>query len=94
MFRKGTLDFSLEFVQMLQNESFKQRYITLNATNHSWLRQNLLENPRVQNFFAGYMFLCQCIEANIMLMALFKCSIWLEECSICEKSRNFTIEAN
>ena len=31
-FRKGSLDFSLECIQMLQNDFSKQRYITLNAT--------------------------------------------------------------
>ena len=31
-FRKGTLDFSLELIQFLQNDFFKQRFITLDAT--------------------------------------------------------------
>ena len=31
-FRKGTLDFNLECIRYLQNDLFKQRYITFNAT--------------------------------------------------------------
>ena len=31
-FRKETLDFSLEYNQMLENDFYKQQYITFNAT--------------------------------------------------------------
>ena len=31
-FCKGTLDFSLEYIKLLQNDIFKQQFITFNAT--------------------------------------------------------------
>ena len=52
-FGKGTLDFSLEFNQLLQNDFCKQRYITLNASIFG-LRQKFTKIRSVQNFFAGY----------------------------------------
>ena len=51
-FRKGTLDFNFECINLFQNDFCKQRYITLNVTI-----QNLPENPSVQNFFAEYILL-------------------------------------
>ena len=54
-FRKGTLDFSLECIQLLQNDFFTQRYITFNAIisgqDRIYLNTHLC---RTFQSFAGY----------------------------------------
>ena len=52
-FRKETLDFSLECIQLLQNDFFKQRYITFNATISG--QDRIYPNTHLcRTFFAGY----------------------------------------
>ena len=52
-FRKGTLDFNLEFIKLLQNDLFKLLYITINATIPD--RDRIHQKAQVCIFFA-YMF--------------------------------------
>ena len=54
-FRKGTLDLSLECIQMLQNDFVQQRYKTFNATIPGQDRINL-NTHLCRTFFAGYIF--------------------------------------
>ena len=49
------LDFSLECIQLLQNDFFKQRYITLNAAISG--QDRIYPNTDLcRTFFAGYIF--------------------------------------
>ena len=52
-FRKGTLFFSLELIQLLYNDFFKQQYITLNATVLGLDRINL-KSKVCRTMLAGY----------------------------------------
>ena len=54
-FRKGILDFSLECIQLLQNDFFKQRYITFNAIIPG--QDRIYPNTHLcRTFFAGYIY--------------------------------------
>ena len=53
-FCKGTMDFSLECIQLLQNDFFKQQYITFNATVLG--QDRIYQNTHLcKTSFAGYM---------------------------------------
>ena len=55
-FRKGTSDFILECNQLLQNDFFKQRYITFNATIPD--QDRIYTNTHLcRTFFAGYIYM-------------------------------------
>ena len=52
-FREGTLDFSLECIKLLQNDFFKQLYITFNAIIPG--QDRIYPNTHLcRTFFAGY----------------------------------------
>ena len=52
-FRERTLDFSLECIKLLQNDFFKQRYITFNAIIPG--KDRIYPNTHLcRKFFAGY----------------------------------------
>ena len=52
-FREGTLDFSLKCIKLLQNDFFKQRYITVNAIIPG--QDRIYPNTHLcRTFFAGY----------------------------------------
>ena len=62
-FRKGTLDFSLECIQLLQNDFLKQWYITSNATIPG--QHRIYPNTHLcRTFFAGYI----CIKSMSQVM--------------------------
>ena len=62
-FRKGILDFSLKCIQLLQNDFFKQRYITFNATIPGQDRIN--PNTHLcRTLFAGY----TCITFDLLII--------------------------
>ena len=54
-FRKGTLEYSLEGIQLLQNNFFKQRSVTFNATisGHDRIHPN---TQLCRTFFTGYIY--------------------------------------
>ena len=57
-FHEGTLDFSLECIKLLQNDFFKQRYITFNAIIPG--QDRIYPNTHLcRTFFAGYIYPCK-----------------------------------
>ena len=72
-FRNGTLDFSLKCIQLFQNDFYKQRYITFNATIPD--QDRIYPNTHLcRTFFAGYIW---CDKLFRYFLRLFRSKIYL-----------------
>ena len=62
-FRKGTLDFNFECINLLQNDFCKQRYITLNATISG--KDRIYSKTHLcRTFFAEYTYHCHTFHVH------------------------------